>query len=97
MPVLAPMHKDNVLVLTAYLNQGNVVVAYKGKVRTAHFSDNNLKKMMKGGDVERKKRAIEKFLPAMAQLILLLTEDGMIETNIINKETQHGTQEKGRG
>ena len=69
MPILAPMKEGNVVVITAYLNQGDVTVTYKGQIKTGKFTDNSLRKIIKGADIERRKAAIEKFCGAIAQLL----------------------------
>jgi hypothetical protein len=66
------MHKDNVLLITAYIKRGTLVITYKGKVKTAHFEDNTLRNMMKG--VRFRKHA-ESFVSAVAQLLEQLTKE----------------------
>jgi len=70
-PLPAPMHKDNVLLITAYIKRGTIVMTYQGKVKTAHFEDNTLRNMMKG--IRFRKHA-ESFVSAIAQLLEPLTK-----------------------
>ena len=68
-PLFAPFSKNNVMIITAYVRQGNVIITYKGQQKTGHFSDNTLRKMFRG-DIDRRKVAIQSFVGATAQLIL---------------------------
>ncbi len=71
-PLLAPTSNDNVILITAYLNRGVVVISHKGQVHKALFEDNTLRKMITGADQKRRQTAIESFISAIAQIIVRL-------------------------
>jgi hypothetical protein len=71
-PVPAPVHDGSVLMITAYVKKGMVIVTYKGRVKTGYFDDNTLRNMVKG--IKFKKNT-ESFVAAIVHLIQTLTEE----------------------
>lgn len=69
LPVLAPMEKGNAIVITAYLNQGRVVVTYDGKVKQGEFGKKILRDMMKGPDVRRRVNAMKEFVTGLGNIL----------------------------
>ena len=72
-PLYVPIHKGNVLLITAVLNKGTVAVSYKGQVKTGYFGDSILKKMTK--PTQYRFKAIEDFCGGVAKLILSLSDE----------------------
>ena len=71
-PVVIPVTKHNILIVTAFINKGVMTVSYKGKVKKGVFDDNTLPNMVH--DIHFQKNT-EKFLGATAQLIKQLIQE----------------------
>jgi hypothetical protein len=71
-PIYALVSRNNVIIITAYVNKGVVTVSHKGKVRRGLFSDNTLKNIVKRRDFE--KNAIS-FMSITAQLLDQVTKE----------------------
>ncbi len=42
--------RENVMIIQLYPKKGVLSVSYKGKVKTGKFSDNTIRRMLKGGN-----------------------------------------------